>query len=80
MKNDKKLKFEPNFGLSFFKVLPLLDFRHCYKLSLTAISRKTNYPNSKLLIKLSDRQMDRQTDKSDFIEHCPTNVEHPKAK
>ena len=42
------------------------------------ISEKTNDP---ILRKLSDGWMDRRTDgqmdKSDFIGHCPTNVEHP---
>ena len=27
-----------------------------------------------------ERQMDRQADESDFIVHCPTDVEHPKSK
>ena len=38
--------FGPNLGLHFFSyVLRLLDVRHCYKLSLYRISRKTNEPN-----------------------------------
>ena len=37
--------YAPSFN-SFFRVLPLLDVRHCRKLSLYAISRKTYDPNS----------------------------------
>ena len=37
--------FGPNSGRNFFSwALPLLDVRHCFKLSLYSISRKTN-PN-----------------------------------
>ena len=36
--------------------------------------KKTNDP---ILRKLSKGRKDRQTDESDFIGHCPTNVEHP---
>ena len=54
--NDKKPNFGPDFRLPdpnlgpqmlFSLVLPLLDVRHCCKLSLHAISRKTNDPNSR---------------------------------
>ena len=56
-KNDEKTNSGPNFVpfnpnlcpnfLFFFScVLPLLDVRHCRKLSLYAISRKTYDPNS----------------------------------
>ena len=50
----KKTNFVPDFGLSLSKfgpqnffswVLPLLDVIHCCKLSLYAISKKTNEPN-----------------------------------
>ena len=34
--------------------------------------------NDQILRKFSDRWTDIQTDKSDFIGCCPTNVEHPK--
>ena len=48
--NGKKTNIETNFGTRsnfFFSwVLPLLDVRHCGKLSLYAISKKTNDPNS----------------------------------
>ena len=38
--------FGPNLGPNFFSlVLPLIDVRHCNKLSLYAISKKTNEPN-----------------------------------
>ena len=52
--NKKKPSFRPNFDpfgpnlgpKNFFSwILPLLDVRHCCKLSLYAISRKTNEPN-----------------------------------
>ena len=49
--NGKKPNFGllgPNFGPQFFLcawILPPVDVRHCYKLSLYAISRKTNEPN-----------------------------------
>ena len=51
---EKNPSFGPDFGLfwpkfgtqNFFSwVLPLLDVRNCCKLSLHAISRKTNEPN-----------------------------------
>ena len=40
--------FGPNLGLKnvFLWVLPLLDVRHCHKLSLYAILGKTHNPNS----------------------------------
>ena len=39
--------FGPNFAPKFFPwILPLLDVRHCCKLSLYAILRKTNDSNS----------------------------------
>ena len=37
--------------------------------------KKTNDP---ILRKLSDRETEGQTDQSDFIGCCRTNVEHPK--
>ena len=39
----------PKFGLQklFSWILPLLDARHCWKLSLYEVSRKTNHPNSR---------------------------------
>ena len=53
--NCKKPNFGSNFGLFspnlvpsnfFLRVLPLLDVRHCHKLSLYAISSKMYDPNS----------------------------------
>ena len=49
-KNGRKPSFGPDFGLvwapRFFSwILPLLDVRHCSKISLYAISRKTIAPN-----------------------------------
>ena len=46
----KKTNFGPDFGpnlvpKNLFWVLTLLDVRHCCKLSLCAISRKTSKPN-----------------------------------
>ena len=49
----KNPSFRPDFGpyglnlepKNILQILPLLDVRHCCKLSLNAISRKTNEPN-----------------------------------
>ena len=54
-KNDKKPTFGPNFDLFdpnlghkyFSWILPLLDVRHCCMLSLYAMSRNPNVPNSR---------------------------------
>ena len=43
--------------------------------SSCTISEKTNDP---ILRRLSDGRTDGQTDESDFIGRCPTNVERPK--
>ena len=51
--------------------------RYHGQLSSCTISEKTNGP---ILRKLSDGQMDGQTDESDFIGRCPTNVERSKMK
>ena len=59
--NGKKPNFEPNFDWFdpnlcpnfFLWVLHLLNVRHCCKLPLYAIWRKTNYPNSRWLQKNS---------------------------
>ena len=60
LENCKKSNFGPDFGLfwpkfgpkNFFSwVLPLLDVRHCCKLSLYAISKKSNKPNLRKLQK-----------------------------
>ena len=70
---------------SFLSISPLLDVIHCCKLSLYAISRKTNDPNLKIQSwenLVTDRCTDRQTegprDEKDFIGCCPTNVKRPK--
>ena len=49
----KKSNFWSDFGQHlgpqfFFRVLPLIDFRHCCKLSLYAIPRKTNERNLRI--------------------------------
>ena len=52
---NKKLNLEPNlaclaqiwYSKNFLWVLPILDVIHCCKLSLHAVSRKTNEPNFK---------------------------------
>ena len=63
----------------FFKNLASLVTRYHGQLSSCTISEITNDP---ILRKLSDGQTggrtDGQTDQSDFIGRCPTNVEHPK--
>ena len=52
--------------------------RYHGQLSLCTISEKTNDP---ILRKLSGRRTDRrtdgETDDSDFVRPCPTNVERP---
>ena len=83
-KNDKKPSFGSNFDPFgpnsgrqnfFFKNLASSVTRHHGQLSSCTISEKTNDP---ILRKLSDRRTDRQTDESDFIRCCQTNVERPK--
>ena len=67
---------------SFFKNLAPSVTRYHGQLSSCTISEKTNDP---LLRKLSDGRTDRQTDRwadgqtdeSDFIGRCPTNIERP---
>ena len=66
-----------NLGSQFFKNLALLVTRCHGQLSSCAISEKTNDP---IWRKLSDGWTDGQTDKSNFIGPCPTNVEPPKRK
>ena len=50
--NGKKPQFEPDLGqiwaqnIFFLRILPLMDVKHCSKLSWYAISRKTYDPNS----------------------------------
>ena len=66
-------------AILFFKNLALQVTRYRGQLSSYTLSEKTNDPNlRKLSDGWTDRQMDRQTDKSDFIGRCPTNVESPK--
>ena len=82
--NGKKPNFGPNFG-------PFGPNSGCHNLSSkiwlcqsldimlsyhhVQYQKKTNDP---ILRKLSDGSTDGQTDKSDFIGSCPTNVERPK--
>ena len=85
--NGKKTSFRPDFGPFgpnsghqnfFFKNLALSVTRDHDQLSSCTISETTN---DSILRKLSDGWTDgwtdRWTDKSDFIGHCPTNVERP---
>ena len=68
--NGKKPSLGPNLGrrnFFFSKTWPRQS------LDVT-ISEKTNDP---ILKKLIDKRMDGQTDESDFIRRCPTNVECP---
>ena len=58
----------------FFKNLAPSVTRYHGQPSLCSISEKTN---DSILRKLSDGRTDRQTDESDFIGRCPTNVERP---
>ena len=77
--NDKKPSFGPNFSpfgpIFFFKNLSLPVTKYHGQLSSHAISEKINDP---ILSKLSDGRTDGQTDDSDFIGRCTTNVEHRK--
>ena len=59
----------------FSKILASSVTRYRGQLSSCTISEKTNDP---VLRKLIDGRTDRQTDESDFIGCCPTNVERPK--
>ena len=49
--------------------------RYHGQLSSCTISEKTNDP---ILRKFSDGRTCRQSEESDFLGHCPTNVERPK--
>ena len=59
----------------FFKNLALSVNRYYEQLSSCTVSAKTNDP---ILSKLNDGRSDGQTDESDFIGRCPTNIERPK--
>ena len=61
----------------FFKNLASSVTRYHGQLSSCTISEKTNDP---ILRKLSDGRTDGQTDESDLIGRCPTNVERPTTK
>ena len=86
--NDEKPHFGPNLvpwaqiqaSKTVLKSLAWSVTRYHGKLSPSTISEKTIDP---ILIKISDGRTDkrtvRQTDKSNFIGHCPTNVERPKS-
>ena len=50
-------------------------FKSDFQLSSYTISRKTNDP---ILRELSAERTERQTEESDFIRCCLTNVKHPK--
>ena len=56
----------------FFKNLPSSVTRYHGQLSSYAISEETN---DRILRKVSDRWTGRETDESDFIGRCLTNVE-----
>ena len=79
--NGEKPSFGPDFGSRppyfFFKNLALSVTRYHGQLPCI-ISEKTNDP---ILRKLGDRrtnwQTDEQTDESEFIGRCPTDVERP---
>ena len=50
-------------------------FKSAFQLTSYTISGKTNDP---ILRELSAERTERQTEESDFIRCCPTNVKHPK--
>ena len=58
----------------FSEILTLSVTRYHGQLSSCTISEKTNGP---ILRKICDGRRDGQTDESDFIGRCPTNVERP---
>ena len=58
----------------FFKNLALSVTSYHGQLSSCTLSEKTN---DLILRKLSGGRTDGQTDESDFIGRCPTNVERP---
>ena len=65
-------------GPNFLKNLASLVTRYHGQLSSCTISKKTNNPvMRKLSNRRTDGRTDWQTDKSDFIGRCPTNVESP---
>ena len=70
--------FDPNLGCQFYFIffpkIWLSVTRYYGQLSSCTISEKTN---DSIQRKLGDGGMDIQTDKSDFIGCCPTNVKHP---
>ena len=82
----EKLHFGPDLSpfaqirtakIAFQKSVFFSVTRYHGQLSSCTILEKTNDP---FLKKLCDGQTGGQTDKSDFIGHCPTNVERPKTK
>ena len=67
--------FDPIQAANFFLQKSGSSVTRCHgQLSSCTISEKTNDP---ILRKVSDGQTDGQTNKSDFIGCCPTNVKHP---
>ena len=77
--NCEEPYFGPDLGLLglyaanfFFRNLASSVARHHDQLSSCAISEETRNP---ILKKFSDGRTDWQTDKSDFIGRCPTDVE-----
>ena len=71
----------------FFKTLVSSVNRYHGQLSSCTIPEKTNDPILKKLrdgqtgiYRRTDRGTDPQADKSEFIGHCPSNIEHPKSK
>ena len=70
------LTLPPNSGPQFFfKNLALPVIRYHGQLSSSTISEKNN---DLILRKFSDGRTNGQTDESDFIRHCPTNIKPSK--
>ena len=76
--NAKKPSFVTKFGpfgpnlspRNFFRGFYLLDFKNCCKLSLRAVSRKTNEPNLRpILVNLAQIQVAIFLKKSSSISH-----------
>ena len=86
--NGKKPSFGPNFGLFFGPNLLSPPFFLFFSKNwlFNLLYNKGSYHDApyqkKLMIQLwenlvTDGRTDRQTDESDFIGRCPTNVERP---
>ena len=79
--NDKKLTFGPNFG-AFVQNLGCQNFFSkiwlCQSLDFMVTYYYVQYQKKLMMQSSKNLVTDGQTDKSDFIGRCPTNIERPK--